>query len=654
MPNTKTRIPQCFGTGSTRIKTNLRESKRKKIMSTPQVYFIGAGPGAPDLITLRGQQIIARADCILYADSLVMAEIAQWAKAGAIVIPTAELNHAQVIAEMAAMVARGGIVARVHSGDPALYGAIHEQMVALDARGIAYEIVPGVSAVFAGAAALAMELTIAGLTQTVICTRVSGRASQVPERESLRSLAAHGASLAIFLSITKARQVQEDLLTGYAPDTQVAILYRISWHDEQIARCTLATLAETVRAAGFTRQALIIISPALSAPDEAASKLYAADFKHRFRVREVGVKRQAARPPMFPQTSEVSDKLALISITRAGTELARRLVEPMQAIHYVPQKFAREHEIAYTDSVMDVARRLWAQHRAIIFIAPVSIAVRAVGPLAQDKHSDPAIVALDEQGKFVVSVLSGHVGGANELARVIAALTNGQAVVTTASDTQELAALDLIAQEAGWVCEAGSALTRVMGALVNGEMVQVYVEAGCDDSPLRRADLPGLEWVDDFEKLNGAPAIVLSDRIALALDRAASVVFHPSSLALGIGCRKGVACETIERAARGALTEAGLSFDSINCLATVRLKAEEPGLLGFAEKFNLPLRIYDEDEINALAARVTLSPSAAQEKFDLPGVSEPCALLAANATTLLATKHAEDGVTVAVARASKQ
>ena len=220
---------------------------------SPQVYFIGAGPGAPDLMTLRGQQIIARADCLFYADSLVMPEVTQWAKPGAEVIPTAELNLDQILALIITAVERDQVVARLHSGDPALYGAVHEQLAALHERGITTEIVPGVSAVFAAAAALGAELTVPGLTQTVICTRISGRASPVPERESLRSLAAHGASLAVFLSVTKSRQVQDDLLTGYPPDTPVAILYRISWPDEKILRCRLSELAETVRATGLTR-----------------------------------------------------------------------------------------------------------------------------------------------------------------------------------------------------------------------------------------------------------------------------------------------------------------------------------------------------------------------------------------------------------------
>ncbi|MBI3360155.1 MAG: precorrin-4 C(11)-methyltransferase, partial [Chloroflexi bacterium] len=338
---------------------------------SPQVYFIGAGPGAPDLITLRGQQIIARADCVLYADSLVMPEIAQWAKPGAVVIPTAELNLDQIVAVMTEAVERGQVVARIHSGDPALYGAIHEQMTALDARNISHEIVPGVSAVFAAAAALGAELTAPGLTQTLICTRVSGRASPVPERESLRSLAAHGASLAIFLSITKARQVQDDLLTGYASETPVAILYRLTWPDEQIVRCRLEALAETVRAAGFTRHALIIVSPALSAPHTAASRLYSPEFKHRFRTQkaeggrrksEVGSQRLEVRGLHAKRTwngpSAISHlPSAIISITRAGTELARRLAGPLQAVAYVPQRFAQEGEAAYSDSVIEAARR---------------------------------------------------------------------------------------------------------------------------------------------------------------------------------------------------------------------------------------------------------------------------------------------------------
>jgi len=254
------------------------------------VYFVGAGPGAPDLITVRGRDIIAQADLVLYADSLVDASVAAMArKPSARVVGSSGLHLEQVLELMIEIAQAGGVVARVHSGDPSLYGAIHEQMTALDDRDIPYQIVPGVTATAAAAARLRVELTVPDVVQTIILTRAAGRVP-MPEGEDLRALAAHGASLAIHLSVTRIRRVVEELLAGgaYAPETPVAVLHKVSWPDEEVLLGTLADIVERVKAAGYTRQALILVSPAL-APElregahRSSSHLYDRSYTHRFR-----------------------------------------------------------------------------------------------------------------------------------------------------------------------------------------------------------------------------------------------------------------------------------------------------------------------------------------------------------------------------------
>lgn len=257
------------------------------------VYFIGAGPGAPDLITVRGRDLLTQADLILYADSLVdVALPAAFARPDAQVIGTADMHLDQIVTLMDNAARAGKVVARLHSGDPSLYGAIHEQMAALDERGIPYEIVPGVTAAFAAAARLGVELTVPELVQTIIFTRAAGR-TPMPPREELRRLAAHGASLAIYLSITRMRCVVEELLAGgaYTRETPVVVLHRITWSDETIIQGTLGDITEKVKAAGFTRQALILVSPALDpslkrASERAVSRLYNRMYTHRFRCGE--------------------------------------------------------------------------------------------------------------------------------------------------------------------------------------------------------------------------------------------------------------------------------------------------------------------------------------------------------------------------------
>ncbi len=247
------------------------------------VYFIGAGPGAPDLITVRGQRLIARCPVCLYAGSLVPPEIVAGAPAGAIVRDTAPLHLDQIVALMAEADARGEDVARVHSGDPSIYGAVAEQMRRLDALGIAYEVVPGVPA-FAGAAArLATELTLPEVSQTIILTRTSGKASPMPERESLEVLGASGATLAIHLSIRNLAYVESALTPHYGADCPVVIVYRATWPDEEIIVTTLAGMRSRVREEKITRTALVFVGRVFGAGRHNDSRLYAPDFAHVLR-----------------------------------------------------------------------------------------------------------------------------------------------------------------------------------------------------------------------------------------------------------------------------------------------------------------------------------------------------------------------------------
>jgi precorrin-4/cobalt-precorrin-4 C11-methyltransferase len=251
------------------------------------VYLIGAGPGAPDLMTLRGRAIIERADLILFADSLVRPEVCAGAKPGATVLGSAALTLDEVVDLLAGAAQAGKVVARVHSGDPSVYGAIHEQLAALEARGVRCEVVPGVSSAFAAAAAVGCEMTVPGVTQTVIFTRASGRASPVPTREALRDLAAHGASMAIFLSAALVKRVVAELRAGgYADDTPVVVAYRVTWPDEAVIRTTLGDTVAAVRAAGWTTQVLFLVGPAFaprSALADQRSRLYDPSYHHLFR-----------------------------------------------------------------------------------------------------------------------------------------------------------------------------------------------------------------------------------------------------------------------------------------------------------------------------------------------------------------------------------
>ena len=249
------------------------------------VHFIGAGPGAPDLITVRGRDLIARSSVVLYAGSLVPKDVVACAPVGARVLDTAPLTLDQIIAEIEAAHADGKDVARVHSGDPSLYGAIGEQIRRLEALGIDYTITPGVPAFAAAAAALGRELTLPEVSQTVILTRTAMKASAMPEGEELARLGASGATLAVHLSVRNLRRVVEDLTPHYGADCPVAVVYRASWPDQVIVRGTLADIRGKVREAKITRTALILVGRVLGDADFSDSKLYAPDHVHVLRPR---------------------------------------------------------------------------------------------------------------------------------------------------------------------------------------------------------------------------------------------------------------------------------------------------------------------------------------------------------------------------------
>ncbi len=252
------------------------------------VYFIGAGPGAPDLITVRGRDLLARCPVVLYAGSLIPAEMLDWAPAGAQVTDTAPLHLDEIVARIEAAHGAGHDVARLHSGDPSLYGAIAEQMRRLDALDIPYEIVPGVPAFAAAAATLKRELTLPEIAQSVVLTRTTMKASAMPSGETLANFAATGATLAIHLSVRNLAHVCRELAPHYGEDGAVAVVYRASWSDEQVIRGTLADIRERVRAAKITRTALILVGPALADHDFIDSRLYAADHRHVLRPRRGG------------------------------------------------------------------------------------------------------------------------------------------------------------------------------------------------------------------------------------------------------------------------------------------------------------------------------------------------------------------------------
>ncbi len=262
------------------------------------VYFVGAGPGDPELITVKALRLIKECPVILYAGSLVPEEILQDASEDALIVDTAPLNLDEIIELIKQANDKGQDVARVHSGDPSIYGATGEQMRRLDQLDIPYQVIPGVTATSASAAWLNKELTLSGISQTVIMTRYAGK-TPMPERENLKSLAQHGATLAIHLGVTRIHKVVEDLLPFYGENCPVAVCYRTSWPDADKVTGTLGNIVEKVREKKFTRTSLILVGHVLDPENFDDSYLYSEDQAHVYRPK---VKPTEPRKVKRPET----------------------------------------------------------------------------------------------------------------------------------------------------------------------------------------------------------------------------------------------------------------------------------------------------------------------------------------------------------------
>ena len=552
------------------------------------VYLIGAGPGDPELLTLKARRLIGEADVVIYAGSLVNPAVLGYARPGAEIHDSARLKLEEQIEIMARATGQGKLVARLHTGDPTLYGAIMEQMQALARLGVPYTIVPGVSSVFAAGAALGIEYTLPGDTQSLILSRLAGRTA-VPSGEALRDLARHHSSLVLYLSAGLIGEVVAELYAaGYTTDTPVAIVQRASWPDELILRGTLATIVAQAQAAEITHQALIVISPALAQARQGGwprSHLYGAAM----------------------DAPESQDSLAIVTLTRQGLETGKRLWPALPgSVLYGPAPLMEGVEpsgrlVAYTQSVRQVLQEAFGKHRGLVCIMACGIVVRDLAPVLRSKLADPGVVVVDEGGRYALSLLSGHLGGGNRLAQEVAGILGGQAVITTASDVQGLPALDLLGQAWGWSIDPGAHLTAASAALVNGDPVGVFQEAGNETwwpSPAP-AHLTRYTTLAGLVLARPAAALVISYRYLPpeAAGLPGLVVYRPPCLAVGIGCNRGTQANEIEAAVETTLAAAGLSTASVASLASIEDKADEPGLRETAGRRGWPLAFFSRARI---------------------------------------------------------
>ena len=592
------------------------------------VHFVGAGPGACDLITVRGMNRIKEADVIIYAGSLVNPALLSYAKADCKIYNSAHMTLDAVVDVMREAEAAGKGTVRLHTGDPSVYGAIREQMDLLDEYGIAYDVCPGVSAVFGAAASLACEYTLPDVTQTLILTRAEGK-TPVPEKENLRSLAAHRASLVLYLSSGLARKVRQELLIGgYAEDTPVAVVYKATWPEEKIIRTTLAKLPEDMEAAGITKTALIIVSPALGSIYE-KSKLYDAAFATEYRgATEIALPAGIRR-------------VLLITCSVRGYATMQKLAKKLENISgaeiITKVKCEALPEVSMKETVKACVDEYFEQVDAIVFVTASGIAVRSVAEHLTHKSKDPAIVCMDELGKHVISLVSGHAGGANALTQMLADVMWATPVITTATDVEGQFSIDDYAREHNLVvtdwakAKAISAEVLATGAkpvwVDEAEVSQEEEKNACEICKEQKStgidvgkiENDGCENEIGVQKLQiGSHQVVITPQ-DVSVD-AQTLQLIPRCIVAGVGCKKGIPVDKIEHAVQDAFAKAGLRMEALCAVVSIDLKKEEAGLLEFCETRNVPFETYAAEELQAVPGTY----SASEFVSGVTGVDNVC------------------------------
>ncbi len=605
------------------------------------VIFAGAGPGDPELITVKGQHALADADLVIYAGSLVPETVLKWTKPETRVLNSASMNLEEIIDEIEKAYKRGKHVVRLHTGDPSLYGAIFEQMAKLDKKSIPCKVIPGVTAAFAAAAAMGIEYTLPEISQTLILTRMAGR-TPVPENEALESLAEHKASMAIYLSISMVDKVARVLEKAYGKHATCAVVYCVSQPEEKIIFTSPGELPAIVRKEKITRQALIIIGKALDIgkhKEKHKSKLYDKNFSHGFRKKK-------------------NDRIALWAITPKGVLLARKIAEslPDARLHLSADLNINNISASYFKRLSDAISGDFHAYTGHVFIMSTGIVVRLIASCIQNKTTDPAVVVLDEIGRHVVSLVSGHLGGANSLAIKVAGLIGAEPVITTATDVNQVPAIDVLAKQHNLFIENPEAIKNINLAFITGKKFYLHDPYALLRDSINPSYILTAHILTDFKKGQNTENEDIPDvSIGVFIDDALAdlskkiLILRPGSLVAGIGCNRNTTMEEIKEFLEKVLKESKLAISSVISLATINLKADEPGLIALAEELKLPISFFDKDELNR--ADGIKSPSEMVEKHTgVKSVCEAAAILASKNGKLIVPKHSTRNVTVAIAR----
>jgi precorrin-4/cobalt-precorrin-4 C11-methyltransferase len=387
-----------------------------------RVIFVGAGPGDPDLITLKGKREIELADVVIYAGSLINRDILKFAKKTAILIDSSKMNRTELFNLYEKYAAEDKKIVRIHSGDLSFYSAIQEQIDFLAKKNIEVEIVPGVSSFAAASAALRRELTQPNVAQTLIITRPSGQTGK-PESEAIKELAKHRATMIIFLGVRLIEEIISELKYGYEKETPAAVVYKASWKDEKIITGTLKDISEKVKAAGITRQAIIIVGDALT--KSGLSKLYGDNINKMNQMNKMNNINNINKMNKM-------NKISIFSITLKSYETALKIKNFLAKKGLNVELICSEKISLDADkkvaSISKEIKKHFQEGRNIIGVLPLGILIRSIEPMGKER--DPWVICIDERGRYVISVLNGH-RGANKFSKLIAEEISAQPVITT-------------------------------------------------------------------------------------------------------------------------------------------------------------------------------------------------------------------------------
>jgi precorrin-4/cobalt-precorrin-4 C11-methyltransferase len=405
-----------------------------------RVIFVGAGPGDPDLITLKGKREIELADVVIYAGSLINRDILKFAKKTAILIDSSKMNRTELFNLYEKYAAEDKKIVRIHSGDLSFYSAIQEQIDFLAKKNIEVEIVPGVSSFAAASAALRRELTQPNVAQTLIITRPSGQTGK-PESEAIKELAKHRATMIIFLGVRLIEEIISELKYGYEKETPAAVVYKASWKDEKIITGTLKDISEKVKAAGITRQAIIIVGDALT--KSGLSKLYGDNMNKMNQMNKMNNINNINKMNKMNKMNNINNinkmnkmnkmnKISIFSITLKSYETALKIKNFLAKKGLNVELICSEKISLDTDkkvaSISKEIKKHFQEGRNIIGVLPLGILIRSIEPMGKER--DPWVICIDERGRYVISVLNGH-RGANKFSKLIAEEISAQPVITT-------------------------------------------------------------------------------------------------------------------------------------------------------------------------------------------------------------------------------